>query len=91
MIIQAEVSLYPLRTPDVSEAIDRFLDGLKDRQLKVTTNAMSTHVLGESENVFHALSRAFARVGGDRQVVLSLKVSNACPGRGLAEEGHINE
>jgi uncharacterized protein YqgV (UPF0045/DUF77 family) len=82
MIIQAEVSLYPLRTPDVSEAIDRFLDDLKEPHLEVTTGAMSTRVVGESKAIFQTMSRAFTGVSEDGQVVLVLKISNACPGTG---------
>lgn len=79
MIIQAEVSLYPLRTTDLSEVIDDFVNALSDSPLKCTTHAMSTHIVGESKIVFERISEAFARVSDRSQVVLLLKVSNACP------------
>jgi uncharacterized protein YqgV (UPF0045/DUF77 family) len=79
MNIQAEVSLYPLRTSELSEAIDSFLGGLKDTRLTVREGNMSTMLTGDVDEVFSAVGKAFKRVANGRQVVLILKVSNACP------------
>ena len=79
MIVQAEVSLYPLDASDLSEAIDALVKALADPHLRVTTGAMSTHVAGESRIVFDRVSKAFATVAEEWRVALIVKVSNACP------------
>lgn len=83
MNVQAEVSLYPLRTPALSRPIDAFLAGLQTAGLQVTPGRMSSEVEGDVETMFAALGKAFRGAAKEHQVVLSLKVSNACPsGRG---------
>jgi len=88
---QAEVSVYPLRTADLSEVIDEFVNALSDPSLTCTTHAMSTHIVGESKVLFERVSEAYARVSDRAQVVLLLKVSNACPGEEVMEAGTADE
>jgi len=79
MIIQAEISLYPLRTGEIGVAIESFNGALKDSGLAVHAQAMSTKLSGDVSDVFAALGEAFKHVANDHQVVLVLKASNACP------------
>ena len=79
MKVQAEVSLYPLRTLSLSEAINDFLDRLRRSGLVLETTPMSTRIEGESADMFRALREAFDSVAGGGNVVLTVKVSNACP------------
>jgi len=79
MKIQAEVSVYPLRTEELSGSIDAFCRSLTDDGLELVLGPMSTRVSGESEQVFNALKRAFDRTARHCQVVLNVKLSNACP------------
>lgn len=79
MKVQAEVSLYPLRTLSLSEAIDAFLDRLRRPGLLVEVTPMSTRVEGESGELFQALREAFDAVVAGGDAVLTLTVSNACP------------
>ncbi|MBN1919296.1 MAG: thiamine-binding protein [Verrucomicrobia bacterium] len=79
MRVQAEVSLYPLRTLSLSEAINEFLDRLRRSGLIVKVGLMSTQIEGESGELFAALHEAFDAVAADGNVVLALRVSNACP------------
>ena len=79
MMIQAEVSLYPLRTDEIGVAIESFNGVLKDAGLAVHEAAMSTKLSGDVDEVFAALGEAFKHVANDHQVVLVLKASNACP------------
>lgn len=79
MIVQAEVSLYPLRTVSLSGPIDEFVERLKDADLEIDAGPMSSRVVGESGEVFAALASAFEHIAADHLCVLSLKVSNACP------------
>lgn len=79
MKVQAEVSLYPLRTPELNEAIGRFLSELEEGGLEVCPGNMSTTVSGDAEKLFAAMGKAFESVAHKDAVVLVLKVSNACP------------
>jgi len=85
MRIQAEVSLYPLRTDEVGAAIESFIGGLENQDLEVEPGPMSTRITGECRNLFAKLGESFATVADQWQVVLTAKVSNACPLEGAAE------
>jgi uncharacterized protein YqgV (UPF0045/DUF77 family) len=80
--VQAEVSLYPLRTLSLSEAINEFLDRLRRSDLIVQVTPMSTRIQGESGELFAAIHEAFDAVAARGDVVLTLTVSNACPAGG---------
>ncbi len=77
--IAAEVSLYPLREPDLGPAILEFVDELRQEGLEIQPGPMSTLVRGERDRVFEALKRAFAAASRHHQVVLRVVISNACP------------
>lgn len=89
MNVQAEISLYPLRTNDLGHAIEEFLGDLKAAGLTVQPGNMSSTVLGDVNAVFSTMGAAFAAAAEEGQVVLVMKVSNACPS-GNAMEG-MNE
>jgi len=82
MKIEAEVSVYPLRKSDLSTAIGRFLERLEQPGLEVEAGAMSSHITGECGDLFRALGDAFERGAEEGDVVLVMKVSNACGPRG---------
>jgi uncharacterized protein YqgV (UPF0045/DUF77 family) len=77
--VQAEISLYPLRTPSLSGAINEFLDRIRRSGLLVQVTLMSTRIEGESGELFRAVHEAFDAVAANHDVVLTLTVSNACP------------
>lgn len=79
MNIQAEASLYPLRTHDVGDIVERFLKWLRRPGMDLEVGTMSTRIWGDSKDVFDALRDAFVCLGERHQIVLSVKVSNACP------------
>ena len=89
--VSAEVSLYVLREPSLTVALERFLAALRSEGLEVRPGNMSTLIHGEAEEVFRALSAAFCEVAPGHDVVLRATVSNACPadaaaGVALAED-----
>jgi len=47
---------------------------------------MSTLIVGESDGVFRAVKGAFQTLAAEYDVVMDLKVSNACPD--AVETGH---
>lgn len=79
MNVQAEISLYPLKTDSLSVPIGKFINNLREASLEVSEGAMSTLVSGELNCVFAALAEAFAVVAEETAAVLVTKVSNACP------------
>lgn len=79
MKIQAELSLYPLKEPHISEYLEDFLNAIKNTGMAVKVGPMSTIISGESELVFQVLSDAFDKTAEKCKVVLSVKFSNACP------------
>jgi len=90
MNVQAEVSLYPLRTACVGEAVNEFVSHLRRAGLNVHTGPMSSHVTGEHAKLFAALAESLNAVARRRQVVLTIKVSNACPPLNEQQHGEQN-
>jgi len=79
MNIQAEVSLYPLRTDALGPVIEGFVANLRRPGLDVEVATMSTRIAGELPEVFLALAEAFAGTAVQQEAVLVVKASNACP------------
>jgi len=79
MKIQAEVSLYPLRQNDLNEPIQQFIESLEGGNLKVKSGPMSSVIEGEESVVFQNLQKAFELAAQKYDVVLTAKISNACP------------
>ena len=79
MKVQAQVSLYALRTRILSEPVREFCEMLTTHDLKVDRQSMSTFIVGELDVVFQAIREAFHAVATKYDVVMELKASNACP------------
>jgi uncharacterized protein YqgV (UPF0045/DUF77 family) len=79
MKVQAEVSLYPLRQNELTKPIRQFIQALESNNLKVELGPMSTLVTGDSQVVFESLRKAFEQLAQRYEIVLTAKISNACP------------
>jgi uncharacterized protein YqgV (UPF0045/DUF77 family) len=79
MKVQAEISLYPLRQNELTKPIRQFIELLENNKLKVELGPMSTLVTGDSQAVFENLLNAFERLAEEYEVVMTAKISNACP------------
>ena len=79
MKVQAEVSLYPLRQNDLTEPIKQFVKSLENDNLNVKTGSMSSVISGDESIVFQSLQKAFEQAAQKYEVVLTAKISNACP------------
>jgi len=79
MKVQAEVSLYPLRQDDLTEPIKQFVESFKNENLNVKTGSMSSVISGDSKIVFQSLQKTFEQAAQKCEVVLTAKISNACP------------
>jgi len=79
LFLSAQVSLYPLRQPRLSPAIDEALDTLKVHGLDITPGAMSTLMAGDDEALFAGLKEVFRRTAEQGELVMVVTMSNACP------------
>jgi len=79
MKIQAEISLYPLRQNELTKPIRQFIELLENNKLKVKLGPMSSLITGDSQVVFESLQKAFERLAEKYEVVMTAKISNACP------------
>ena len=80
VVISAQVSLYPLRSPRLSPTIDRAFAIFHAYRLDVQPGSMSTIVSGDDAAVFAALHQAFeAAAEAGQEVVMMETVSNAYP------------
>ena len=83
MKISAELSLYPLKTNSLENAINRFIDGLSQAGVPVNPGPMSTMVVGDSEKLFRIIATCFEKACRDDEVVLIAKFSNACASKAV--------
>jgi uncharacterized protein YqgV (UPF0045/DUF77 family) len=79
MKVRAEISLYPLRQNELTKPIQQFIHVLENNKLKVDPGPMSTLVTGDSQVVFESLQQAFEQIAEGYEVVMTAKISNACP------------
>ena len=79
MMIQAEISLYPLGETKLSTRINGFVTSLQRSGVTVEVGRMSTVMSGESDAVFTALQDAFESDAARGATVMTVKMSNACP------------
>jgi uncharacterized protein YqgV (UPF0045/DUF77 family) len=79
MKVQAEISLYPLRENELTKPIQQFIRALENNNLNIKTGAISTLVAGEVQVVFESLQQAFEQIAEEYEVVMTAKISNACP------------
>lgn len=85
MKIQAEVSLYPLRTGRLEQPVETFRQLLLQEGLEIDLGPMSTRIYGDCEPVFSALRQAFVQIAEEYEAVLTIKISNACPGKTVGD------
>jgi len=79
MFLAAQVSIYPLRQPSLSPAINKALDIFREHGLEVTPGAMSSLLSGADEVLFAAIMEAFQQTASEGEIVMTLTLSNACP------------
>ncbi len=84
--IAAQVSLYPLRQPHLSPAIDQVLRIFEQHGLTVEPGAMSTLITGSEMEVFDGLKEAFLWTMSQGETVIVVTLSNACSGLDTPED-----
>jgi uncharacterized protein YqgV (UPF0045/DUF77 family) len=76
--VSCQFSVYPLSVADLGEGIDAALAAIRRHGLSVDAGAMSSIMVGPSDDVFVALRDAF-EAAASGACVLVATVSNACP------------
>ncbi|NMB38154.1 MAG: hypothetical protein GX994_01075 [Firmicutes bacterium] len=76
-MITAEVSLYPVETPDSDEIILESLKALDDQQLQYDIGSLSTNISGDSDQVWTALRSLYERARtSSYEVVMVVTIVN---------------
>jgi uncharacterized protein YqgV (UPF0045/DUF77 family) len=83
--LTAQVSVYPLRQPQLSPTIDKTVRICRAHGLEVSLGSMSTLVKGDDDEVFAALKQALRSGAAQGDVVMVVTLSNACPAVGQAD------
>ena len=78
MAITAQLSLSPLRTPELGPALDAAIAAVRACDVSADTGLMSTLLEGSEEQVFGALRAAFRAAAAHGDAVLVATISNAC-------------
>lgn len=92
MKLQAECSLYPLRTTAIGAPLRDFLATLENAGLQVEQGPMSSLISGDADALFSGLSQSYQHIAQHHQSVLLVKISNACPsGSAQRQDSRNNE
>jgi len=78
MQISAQISLYPLKQPSISPAIEEAWKILEEGKLDLKKGRMSSVVSGEAEEVFRAIREVFLKPAELGPVSMMVTFSNAC-------------
>jgi len=73
------------------ESIDQFVARLQQCGLPTEIGPMSSRIEGDSSSLFRALGEAFDAVAAHGEVVLTAKISNACPRNTQATQRRTND
>lgn len=74
-MITAEVAVYPLKTNDAANVINKSIDALKGRNVSYIVNSMNTKLIGDNNDVFQCLSTMFTeaeKAGGELNMVVTI-------------------
>jgi len=77
--ISAQVSLYPLRQPDLGPSIQAAWRIFEEHGLEMKRGAMSTMLWGEEDEVWASLREALDQAASQGEAVMVITLSNACP------------
>jgi len=79
MIVEMEVSLYPVGDVDLSHPANDFAHVLEAEGCAVTVGPMSSFVVGDSSQIFAALRKGYESAAQQGGCVLIVKACNVCP------------
>ena len=74
-MITAEVAVYPLKTNDAANVINKSIDALKGRNVSYTVNSLNTRLTGNNNDVFQCLATMFTeaeKTGDEVNMVVTI-------------------
>lgn len=74
-MVTAEVAVYPLKTCDATDVINRSIDALKGKNVSFTVNSTNTRLTGSKDDVFQCISSMFTeaeKAGGEVNMVVTI-------------------
>ncbi|QUH24539.1 YkoF family thiamine/hydroxymethylpyrimidine-binding protein [Serpentinicella alkaliphila] len=74
-MIHAEATLYPLKTSNASQVINRSIDALKQEKIEYSVGPMATHIHGNEDDVWNSLKNLFdqpKQSGGEVSLVVTI-------------------
>ena len=77
-MLTAEVAVYPLKTNNASNVINKSIDALKGNKVDYSVDSMNTRLTGTKEEIFNSLKTMFSEAensGGEISMVVT--ISNA--------------
>jgi uncharacterized protein YqgV (UPF0045/DUF77 family) len=77
-MITAEVAVYPLKTSNASDVINKSIDALQESKVQYSVNSMNTKLSGKKEEVFNSLKSMFTEAenrGGEISMVVTISNS----------------
>lgn len=77
--ISAQLSLYPLRQPSLSQTINEAVQVLRNYCLKLIPGSMSTLIFGNEVVLWEALKEVMHVASTHGEFVMIVTLSNACP------------
>jgi uncharacterized protein YqgV (UPF0045/DUF77 family) len=79
MFIAAQVSIYPLRQPSLSNTINESFNILKQYDLEVVPGTMSSVISGDEDTLFTAIKDVMHKTSEKGEIVMIVTFSNTCP------------
>ncbi|MEW9121673.1 MAG: YkoF family thiamine/hydroxymethylpyrimidine-binding protein [Thermotaleaceae bacterium] len=76
-MIHAEVALYPLKTNEAGDVINRSISTLKDKNVEYNVGSMDTHIHGSEEEVWNSLKSLFDTAQNSGEVSMVVTITNA--------------
>jgi uncharacterized protein YqgV (UPF0045/DUF77 family) len=77
-MITVEVAVYPLKTSNASDVINKSIDALQESKVQYSVNSMNTKLSGQKEEVFNSLKSMFTEAenrGGEISMVVTISNS----------------
>ncbi|MEZ4813567.1 MAG: YkoF family thiamine/hydroxymethylpyrimidine-binding protein [Caldisericia bacterium] len=78
MKVSAQLSLYPLETCEINDAVMKGSSALDNFDVIVDVGSMSTVIIGEMNEVMLAITKLFENVAVKHKTVLNITLSNSC-------------
>lgn len=73
----AEVSLYPQKTTNASQVIDKAINALSHQNVNYEVGSLSTHIDGNDDQVWMGIKTLFEEAKKSGEVNMVLTISNS--------------